>query len=234
MTEDQTNDPYPNAGRASGYTDDAAQPVGENVVNIVTGIVTAAQTKWVLENAKITAQLKDASTRLDDTYKTQEQRFDYMLKQMAAFLEKEDKRHDLLAEKERADEAVLASVALGLDQLTSLVQQVVTMWREANARLGKIEKAVIVLKKGQTASDKQLTSVTKLLTADIAELRIQIGALGTITEETSRLTEETNRLTAETNRLTEEHNRATAEQVAIQQRVVDLETRLARLEAGGG
>ena len=90
-------------------------------------------------------------------------------------------------------ERILAEVATRLDEITSYVQQSVTIGRESKeialrsektaleslavskagaAKLATLEKAVLVLKKGQTAFDQQ----TKQLTVDIAAHATQLAA----------------------------------------------------------
>jgi hypothetical protein len=86
--------------------------------------------------------------------------------------------------------AVLTSVQQRLDEQIGLVQQLITMTHGANARLGKVEKVVAALKKGQTASDKQMAVVVK-----------QLEQLGALAEKTNYLAEEHNRIAAEQNRL---------------------------------
>jgi hypothetical protein len=226
VTDDQTKDTYPNAGRDSGYV----APVGENIVNIVTGLVSTIETKLLLSNTKLTAQIKEAIDRNGDTAKLQEQQFSYMLSQMQALLEKEDTRHkayDTALEKTDADTvSALANVALRLDQITSYVQQSVTIGREAHAtgkealviaktnaaQMVTLKKAVIVLEKGQAASKRQWKEVLNLLADsknDRADLRQRIDALSVIVDE---------------------HNRMTAEHAELTREIADLKERLDRLE----
>lgn len=233
MTEDQTKDTYPNAGRASGYTDDSGEPVGENVVNVVTGLVSTIETKLLLSNTKLSAQIKAALDLNGDTAKLQERQFQYMLAQMQALLDKEDTRHrvydDVLAKTETDTVSALANVALRLDQITGYVQQSVTIGREAHAtgkealaiakanaaQMITLKKAVVVLEKGQAASKKQWKDVLDLLAdskADRADLRERIDALSSIVDE---------------------HNRVTAEHELLAREVADLKQRLDRLEHGG-
>lgn len=54
-----TNDPYPNAGRESGYVDDAGKPVGENIINVVTGHITRLETKLLTSNRETRRLVKE-------------------------------------------------------------------------------------------------------------------------------------------------------------------------------
>lgn len=80
-----SDDTYPNAGRDSGYTDDAGRPVGENIVNVVTGHITRLETKMLLGNTETRAAIS-----------TQEQRFeqhvDHLLDQLLK-LRRDDHDH---------------------------------------------------------------------------------------------------------------------------------------------
>lgn len=228
MTNEDT---YPNKDRASGYTDDG-KPVGEGLVNVVTGIVTAAQTKWVLASSEITARLEETSTQVSNAAKTQEQRFDYMLGEIKALYAKEDTRHqvyDQALEKTETDtKQALASVLLHLDEITSYVQQSVTIGREAHttgkealaiakknaAQMVTLKKAVTVLERGQAASKKQWKEVLDLLAdskTDRADLRERIDALSLIVDE---------------------HNRVTAQHELLVHEVAELKERLDKLERG--
>lgn len=140
-----TDDTYPNAGRDSGYSDEAGRPVGENIINRVTELLLPGQTKLI--------QLAD---QMDGMTKIQHQRFEYVLNQLAAYQEKEDFRHGVYDESERATLAALTSVAQRLDEITGYVQQSVTIAREALAvakagatRLEKLERDTKTLKQGQ-------------------------------------------------------------------------------------
>jgi len=78
-----TDDTYPNAGRNSGYV----APVGEDIVNRLTVLISGIETKLLLSNQALTSQI-------DATIQQQDGRFEYLLNQLSAFLEKEDTRHD--------------------------------------------------------------------------------------------------------------------------------------------
>jgi len=253
-----SEDTHPNAGRASGYTDERGNDIGENLVNRVTELMVGPQTKMI-----------QLAAQLDNTSKVQDQRFQYLLNQMAALLEKEDARHgaydDALERGEKATLAALTDVAQRLDEITSYVQQSVTLAREgitigkaaqitgvealavgkaaqatgiealtvarsalgvseSNAkRLGhvekrfvEVEKAVMALKKGQTASDEQI----KKFIADISELRTEIAELRAAAKEAARLAEE--------------HNRLALLTAAHEKRLQEIEAWRATLEARGG
>jgi DNA integrity scanning protein DisA with diadenylate cyclase activity len=176
-----SDDTYPNAGRASGYTDGSGNDVGENIVNRVTELVLAQQTK-----------LLALADRIDAVITKQDKRFDYMLRESDAYSKKEDARHDALERAENQALTALTSVAHRLDEITSYVQQSVTISREAlavakagEARLGKVEKAVATLETGQRASKKQadaLLALFKESKADRADLRARIDALAVVME----------------------------------------------------
>ncbi len=70
-------------------------------------------------------------------------------------------------------------------------------------RFVEVEKTVMALKKGQTASDEQI----RLFIADIADLRIEITALREAAKEAARIAKEHDRLNA----LAIEHERRLAE-----------------------
>lgn len=139
---------------------------------------------------------------------------------------------------------ILTEVAVTLDQLTGLVQTGITLARESKdiagqslavsrantAELGKLKKAVIVLKKGQTASDKQMAVVDKQLKAVI----IQLEELGALAEKTNTLAEEQNRLVEEQNRLAAVANELTAIANDLALEVAELKVRIASVEARGG
>jgi hypothetical protein len=242
-----SEDTYPNAGRASGYTDNAGNDVGENIINRVTGLVSTIETKLLLNITKTEAQLNAIIDAQNAIISTQDRRFEYMLGQMAAHYDKEDTRHDALhVEKERDEKTTLAaltSVARRLDEITAYVQQSVTLAREGiaigkearatgiealaiakagAARLGKVEKAITTLKKGQAVSDRSLASV-------IARL----DQLGVLAEKTNILAEEHNRLASEQNRLSAIANDLTAEHAALARDVAELKAWRETLEARG-
>jgi PAS domain S-box-containing protein len=170
-TPEESQDSYPNAGRASGYTDEQGRAIGEDLVNRVTALMVAPQTKLV-----------QLASQLDATIKVQDQRFHYILQQFQSYLEKEDQRHAAYDQSEQGTLAVLASIQQRLDQQVDLVQQLITMQRESNAtanealtvakadaaRLGKITKDVVILKKAM--SESQL---------DRADLRTRIDSIST-------------------------------------------------------
>lgn len=174
--------------------------------------------------------------RIDATVQQQDQRFGYMLNQMGAHLEKEDARHDRLAQSEDATLDALTSVARRLDEITSYVQQSVTLSREANdrarrseatateslaatrvvtAELVELKKAVIVLKEGQSEADDRLDAVIR-----------RLDQLGALAEKTNSLAEEHNRLAKEQNRLTTVAN-------DLARKVADLEAWRMAVEARG-
>ncbi len=233
MTADQTKDTYPNAGRASGYTDDSGGAVGENLVNVVTGLVSTIETKLLLSNTKFMAQIEEASQQISNTAKLQDQQFRYMLDQLQASFDKEDKRHEVydtvLAKTETDTVSALTSVARRLDEITSYVQQSVTIGREAHAtgkealaiakdsaaQMVTLKKAVVVLERGQAASKQQWKEVLNLLADsknDRADLRQRIEALSAIVDE---------------------HNRVSAEHAELVRQVADMQARLDRLEHTG-
>ena len=151
-------DTHPNAGRASGYTDERGNDIGENLVNRVTELMVGPQTKLI-----------QLATRIDAQTTIQDQRFSYVLTQLGAFLDKEDARHDALKESEATTVAAIANVALTLDQLTGLVQQGIATGGKALAvaerslavsqsnatRLERVEKDVVALKEGLETSAAQ-------------------------------------------------------------------------------
>jgi hypothetical protein len=222
VSEEPTKDTHPNAGRASGYTDVSGNSVGENVINVVTGLVSTIETKLLLGNEKTQARLNaivEAQNAIISTQNaiisTQDRRFDYMLGQLAAQFDKEDTRHDTINREKEQDEknalAALTSVAHRLDEITSYVQQSVTLAREGiaigkearatgiealaiakagAARLGKVEKAITTLKAGQVASKKQVSAALLLLQEskeDRADLRRRIDELSRISIEHDEL-----------------------------------------------
>lgn len=191
-------DTHPNAGRASGYTDERGNDVSENIINRVTELMIGPQTKMLV-----------LADQMNAIVTTQDQRFEYLLGQMDAFLKKEDARHDALAESEDGAMRVLASVARQLDEISGYMEQ-------SLARLGKVEKSVIALKKGQIASEKQVAAALILLQEskeDRADLRHRIEALSAVVEE---------------------HNRVAAESTELARKVADLEAWRAELEARNG
>jgi 5'-3' exonuclease len=238
VSEEPTKDTHPNAGRASGYTDGSGNSVGENVINVVTGLVSTIETKLLLGNEKTQARLNAIVEAQNAIISTQDRRFDYMLGQLAAQFDKEDTRHDTINREKEQDEknalAALTSVAHRLDEITSYVQQSVTLAREGiaigkearatgiealaiakagAARLGKVEKAITTLKAGQVASKKQVSAALLLLQEskeDRADLRERIEALSAVVEE---------------------HNRVSAEHDALVSDVAEMKARLAALEA---
>jgi hypothetical protein len=230
VSDEETNDTHPNAGRASGYTDGKGNAVGENLVNRVTELMLGPQTKMLLLAEQLNAQSA-----------TQDRRFEYLLGQLQAHLDKEDKRHDELKQSEVTTEAALASVARMLDEIVGYAQQNATLAREGIA-IGKEALAVgreahetglEALKVGRKAlgvsesNAKRLAQVekrfaeventVKALTkgqaaskeqiekfaADITDLRNEIAALRTAAKEAARLAEQHARLTAQT----EEHEK---------------------------
>lgn len=119
--------------------------------------------------------------------------------------------------------------AIGLEAL-AVGREALTVSKSNSTRLAHVEKAVIALKKGQTASNEQL----KKFAADIAELRSQIATLGLVAEKANALTAETNRLAMETNRIAEEHNRLTAQTAEHEQRLAEIEAWRLSFERSSG
>jgi hypothetical protein len=190
-----SNDTHPNAGRASGYTDGSGNDVGENIVNRVTELVLAQQTKLLALADRIDAVItkqNEIAANQNAIVVTQDKRFDYMLRESDAYSKKEDARHDALERAENQALTALTSVAHRLDEITSYVQQSVTISREAlavakagEARLGKVEKAVATLETGQRTSKKQTDALLELFReskADRADLRARIDALAVVME----------------------------------------------------
>jgi hypothetical protein len=190
-----SDDTYPNAGRASGYTDGSGNDVGENIVNRVTELVLAQQTKLLALADRIDAVItkqNEIAANQNAIVVTQDKRFDYMLRESDAYSKKEDARHDALERAENQALTALTSVAHRLDEITSYVQQSVTISREAlavakagEARLGKVEKAVATLETGQRTSKKQTDALLELFReskADRADLRARIDALAVVME----------------------------------------------------
>lgn len=148
MQDSQDNhqdDPHPNAGRASGYTDDQGRDIGENIINRVTEMMLGPQTKVI----QLAAQLNATST-------LQDQRFQYILNQLTAFLEKEDARHDTYSGELHA----IVQQFMGLHET---VQQVLIVSKESTTRLGKIDRdfrdmttRLGSLEHGQIDTNKQL------------------------------------------------------------------------------
>jgi hypothetical protein len=83
------------------------------------------------EVGKLAGDVGKLTLRIDATVQEQDQRFGYMLDRMGAHLEKEDARHDALAQSEDSTLSALTSVAHRLDEITSYVQQSVTLGRES-------------------------------------------------------------------------------------------------------
>jgi DNA-binding transcriptional MerR regulator len=81
--------------------------------------------------AEIKAMLEAQATQLSATVTVQDQRFSYVLNQLGAFLDKDDARHLVYDQAEQTTLAALTSVAHRLDEITSYVQQSVTIAREA-------------------------------------------------------------------------------------------------------
>ena len=82
-SQDEPGDTYPNAGRDSGYV----APIGENIVNVVTGLLAAIETKLLLQGQQLRGDIADLAkqqaiadrARLDRNAQFQEQldaRFD--------------------------------------------------------------------------------------------------------------------------------------------------------------
>jgi hypothetical protein len=173
VSDDQTEDTYPNAGRASGYTDDDSKPVGENIINRVTELMLGPQTKMLElaeSQAKLTAQLNDAITRINDTGKMQDQQYHYMAGEFKALYAKEDKRHEVydkvLAKTESDTLAAITSVALRLDEITSYVQQSVTIGRESKEIALRSEKTAI-----------ESLAIAKTNADQVIEVKRDVGAL---------------------------------------------------------
>jgi hypothetical protein len=155
----ESQDSYPNAGRASGYIDEQGHAIGENIINRVTELMIVPQTKLIQLAADVRA-----------SHELQEQRFDYVLRQLQAHLDKEDRRHEVIDASDKTTLDALTSVVHRLDEITSYVQQSVTIAREAlsvskagAARLGKMEKDVRSLGKRMDASEQDRAQMNRRL-----------------------------------------------------------------------
>lgn len=91
MTDDR-QDPYPNAGRDSGYVDAEGKPVGENLVNVLTEHIARLETKLLTSSSKIRELIREKSDEQAD-------KFELALSQYAA-LRRDDHqfRHEFRVE----------------------------------------------------------------------------------------------------------------------------------------
>jgi PAS domain S-box-containing protein len=158
--------------------------------------------KNVLETV-VRKEVGALARELNQTRIVQDEHFGYMLSQMGAFLEKEDARHSVYDASEASTLATLTSVAHRLDEITSYVQQSVTLAREGikvgreALAIGRAaqetgikalsigEEALSVAKAGAARLGKITRDVTLLKKAmvdsqeDRADLRQRIDAIST-------------------------------------------------------
>lgn len=119
MTEHTTDnqkpqaDTYPNAGRESGYV----APVGEDLVNRLTILISGIETKLLVSSQQLVSQMNAAALQ-------QDQRFGYVLNQLSAFLEKEDARHDQFGTELTSVLAALEETRLDLGKVFTRVESV--------------------------------------------------------------------------------------------------------------
>jgi uncharacterized coiled-coil protein SlyX len=173
VIDEEPKDTHPNAGRASGYKDGSGNDVGENLVNRVTELMLGPQTKMILLAEQLNAQSA-----------TQDRRFEYLLAQLQSHLDKEDARHDALARSETSSLAALTSVARRLDEITSYVQQSVTLAREGIA-IGK--QALLVGQEAHATGIEALEVGRKAHATGLEALAVGRKALGVSESNAKRL-----------------------------------------------
>ena len=162
-----TDDTYPNAGRDSGYVDDRGRSVGEDLINKVTAIVSAIQTKQTLDRqavSDLTIEVKAANQRADAIY---------------AWLAAEFRTN-----------------AEWRDQWSGEIQKISAATEATAQQVGKLAREVETLKQGQadnrafqrqSAADRaQLNKKVTALSERFATLEREMGQVKT---ELSRLVE---------------------------------------------
>jgi hypothetical protein len=145
-TEDeQPRDSYPNAGRDSGYVDDAGQPVGENIINRVTTLTTDNQVRLNLLTTRVDAtigKVDETAAKLDDAITHQERRFDYLLGQMQRLIDTESTSRDVIAVEMRTNATEMSAAAADMRAFTVQVKknwQDITLWQaEKDAEIAAI------------------------------------------------------------------------------------------------
>jgi hypothetical protein len=126
------DDTHPNAGRASGYVDEAGNKIGEDLVNRVTGIVTEYQVKTDL---KVDAFLRAQEER-------DQRRYDHELRERAALLKKIDRQlgqYPIDGQKLDQILRVVEEIAPRLGKLESRMNASEADRKQMNDRLARIE-----------------------------------------------------------------------------------------------
>lgn len=138
-----TDDTYPNAGRDSGY-------IGEDLVNRLTVLVSGIETKLLLQGQR-------THTDIAALVQTQDQRFTYILNQLATFLETEDQRHD-----NANDELSKITTALG-----GLKDGQTGLQSEFRNGLSRLQSTVSTLAETIDSHEQQIASMS----SDISEIK---------------------------------------------------------------
>lgn len=126
---------HPNAGRASGYVDEAGNKIGEDLVNRVTGIVTEYQVKTDL---KVDAFLRAQDDR-------DQRRYDHELRERAAWLAKVDaqlRQYPIDGQKLDQILRVVEAIAPRLGKLEARMDASEADRRQMNDRLARMEDII--------------------------------------------------------------------------------------------
>jgi hypothetical protein len=160
---DAPRDPYPNAGRDSGYVDEAGQPVGENIINRVTTLTTENQVKLNLLTSRVDVTIGkvDATAdRLDATITHQDTRFTYLLGQMQRLIETESTSRDVIVAEMRTNATEMASAAADMRAFTLQVKknwQDIVLWQaEKDAEIAAIGDRMTAIEQLPQVRDARL------------------------------------------------------------------------------
>lgn len=151
-----TQDTHPNAGRNSGYVDEEGKPVGENIVNVVTGIVSTIETKLLLQGQAIRsdiAELAKQQAGIDQRQRQNDQSYQalagYVYKTLGDFFRNVDARNDYADTRDARIDQTLAALGEAVRGLGGLPAQVATLDKRMTSseedrariheRLGQIE-----------------------------------------------------------------------------------------------
>lgn len=181
-------DPYPNAGRASGYTTEEGHAIGEDLVNKVTEIVSASQTRATQQMAALTANIQALSKAIDGIVDADGRQFDYVLGQVQFLLDTHKARFDGYGDAIERVEVLamqardtLSEVATrqgkSEDAIKELNERHGAQWSQATDRIGQIE-TILRERPAQRAAEQQVyNDRMSQLEAELAHLRERVARL---------------------------------------------------------
>ncbi len=158
----QLPDTYPNAGRDSGYV----APVGENIVNVLTGLIAGMETKLLTGNLTLRAEIE----RQGEIRRTQ---FHELLTQS-------DTRHDAVVGELDKVLAVSEATALGLGKLSEQVGEMSDVLKHTIGRVSNVEETISDVKDVISEHAQQLATHEIAITevrADVDQLKTGLRSI---------------------------------------------------------